>query len=95
MAWYTAYWTMNMQSAMAMPTYQCLSIARAMIWPLTGTDQKSKSEASSEAISWPPSGDRTTTTTTMTIVRMEPQAMMLAIVGTSRWLYPEIRSMSQ
>ena len=70
-----------MTSATEMPMYQCIPIAREMIWPFTGTDQISTNHAISEAVLTPSRGARMTNRTTRAIVKIDPQAMMQDMVG--------------
>jgi len=84
-----------MTSATEMPMYQCIPIAREMIWPFTGTDQINTSQATNEAVLTPSTGARMTNRTTRAIVRMDPQAMMQDTVGTSRCEKPVARSTIQ
>ena len=73
-----------------MPRYQCRSIARAMIWPFTGTDQNRIRVAARAAILAPRNGLNITYTNTIRTVRIEPQAIIDEIVCLSRLRKPVI-----
>ena len=75
---------MNMAIEIAMPRYQCLLIARAMIWPFTGTDQNRIKVAMMEAKLAPRNGVNMTNANTINTVRIDPQAMIEEMVCVKR-----------
>ena len=75
---------------MTMPTYQCRSIARAIIWPFTGTDQNRINVAMMDAKLAPRNGVNITKAKTIMTVRIEPQAMIEEIVWLKRRLKPVV-----